>query len=187
VIVPGSWKVRGAPAGVRIVEHSGSRAELRPLFDLAESSALALDGYIDRGRVLVALDGDTIVGHVQITDTSRAHELEIKNLAVDQTMRRRGLGRALVEAVAEVARAEGRSELVVATAAADVGNLRFYQRVGFRMRSIGRDAFSEAAGYEPGLGIGGVLIRDRVWLDRVLSVGKSAVRGDRRVDAETVA
>jgi hypothetical protein len=32
--------------------------------------------------------------------------------------------------------------LPAATAAADTGNLRFYQRQGFRMRSIERDAFT---------------------------------------------
>jgi ribosomal protein S18 acetylase RimI-like enzyme len=174
VIVPGSWSVRGAAAGVRIVERGGPRAELRRLFDLAESSARALDGYIDRGRVLVALDGDAIVGHVQITETGRASELEIKNMAVDPAMQGRGLGRALVESAAELARAESRSALLVATAGADVGNLRFYQRVGFRIRSIERDVFNQAAGYEA-LSIGGIAVRDRVWLDRLLSDDESSV------------
>ena len=94
-----------------------------------------------------------------------ASELEIKNLAVAPAMQRRGIGRALVEAAAELARAERRSTLVAATAAADIGNLQFYQRLGFRMRAIERDAFREAAGYEAGLEIGGIALRDRVWLD----------------------
>jgi hypothetical protein len=55
--------------------------------------------------------------------------------------------------------------LVVATAAADIGNLRFYQRLGFRLRSIERDAFTPAIGYPPGLEIDGIELRDRVWLD----------------------
>jgi hypothetical protein len=68
-------------------------------------------------------------------------------------------------AAIELTRAGGGSELVVATAAADIGNLRFYQRLGFRMRSVERDAFTPATGYEPGLEIDGVELRDRVWLD----------------------
>ena len=60
---------------------------------------------------------------------------------------------------------EGRTGMVVATAAADVGNLRFYQRQGFRLRSIERDAFSAEAGYH-GEVIDGIPLRDRVWLDR---------------------
>jgi hypothetical protein len=51
---------------------------------------------------------------------------------------------------------------------ADIGNLRFYQRQGFRMRSVERDAFTPATGYPPGLLIDGIELRDRVWLDRAV-------------------
>jgi ribosomal protein S18 acetylase RimI-like enzyme len=98
-------------------------------------------------------------------------EAEIKNVAVEPSHRRRGIGRALIAAVNDLARDEGRSTLVVGTAAADVANLRLYQRLGFRMRSIERDAFTEAAGYEPSLSIDGMELRDRVWLDLPLSPG----------------
>ena len=48
------------------------------------------------------------------------------------------------------ARVKARSTLVVATAAADTGNLRFYQRFGFRMRSVERDAFTRRPATSPG-------------------------------------
>jgi GNAT superfamily N-acetyltransferase len=149
-----------------ITEHAGDRAALRPLFELAEDSAAALDAYIEAGRVLVAADGDTIVGHLQLTETGDAAEAEIKNMAVAETHQSRGIGRALVDAAVALARADGVETLLVATAAADIGNLRFYQRVGFRMRSIERDAFTEATGYPPGIVLDGIPLRDRVWLDR---------------------
>jgi ribosomal protein S18 acetylase RimI-like enzyme len=167
VIVPGGWDARERVAA-RIVEHKGSRSELRWLFELAEDSSRALDTYFNEGRALVALEGDEIVGHVQIIGTPHVAQLEIKNVAVDPALQRRGIGRALVEAAARVARNEGRSALVVATGAADIGNLSFYQRLGFRMRAIERDVFSTAAGYEAGLTINGIALRDRVWLDREL-------------------
>jgi ribosomal protein S18 acetylase RimI-like enzyme len=160
VLVPERWS--------RVVEHSGPRAELRSLFALAEDSEQELDAYIDRGRVLVALAGDTIVGHLQLTETREPSEIEVKNTAVDPAYQGRGIGRALMEAAMELARRDGRSMLVVATAAADIGNLRFYQRLGFRLRSVERDVFTTAAGYEPGLRIDGIELRDRVWLDRML-------------------
>ena len=37
---------------------------------------------------------------------------------------------------------------------------------GFRIRSVERDAFTPATGYEAGPLIDGVELRDRVWLDR---------------------
>jgi ribosomal protein S18 acetylase RimI-like enzyme len=162
VLVPERWG--GEPAGdVRIVEHTGPRPELRSLFELAEDSAQELDAYIEAGRVLVALDGDRVIGHVQLIATGV--EAEVKNMAVDPAHQRRGIGRALMTAAIALARAEDRSTLVVATAAADIGNLRFYQRLGFRLSAIERDAFTPATGYEPGLLIDGIELRDRVWLD----------------------
>jgi lactoylglutathione lyase len=157
---------RAAAIGVK--EHRGARTGLRSLFELAEDSSQELDAYLDAGCVLVAVDGNQVVGHVQITETERPAEAEIKNMAVDPPHQRRGIGGALIAAAIALARDEGRSTLVVATAAADVGNLRFYQRLGFRMRSIERDAYTEALGYSPQLHVDGVELRDRVWLDRSL-------------------
>jgi hypothetical protein len=59
--------------------------------------------------------------------------------------------------------------VLVATAAADIGNLRFYQRQGFRMRSIERDAFTAKTGYPADIDIDGITLRDRVWLDYPLA------------------
>jgi predicted N-acetyltransferase YhbS len=136
------------------------------LFELAEDSADELAAYIDAGRVLVAIDAGEVVGHLQLTETGRADALEVKNMAVLPRRQRHGVGRALVAAALELSRAQGRSALLVATAAADIGNLRFYQRLGFRLRSIERDAFTAATGYPPGIVIDGIELRDRVWLDR---------------------
>jgi len=153
------------PNPVRVRQHEGPRESLRSLFELAEDSARELDGYIDDGELLVAVCGEDIVGHLQLTRAAGMGELEIKNMAVLPEHQLRGVGRALVEAAIERAREQQGSRLRVATAAADPGNLRFYQRLGFRMRSIERDAFTPATGYPPGIAIDGIELRDRVWLD----------------------
>jgi GNAT superfamily N-acetyltransferase len=115
--------------------------------------------------VLVALAGELIVGHLQLVDSADAGHSEIKNMAVAPSHRRRGIGHALIRAAVDLARRQSRATLAVATAAADSDNLRFYQRAGFRMRSIERDAFTVAAGYPPHAGVDGIELRDRVWLD----------------------
>jgi hypothetical protein len=81
---------------------------------------------------------------------------------------RRRPHRNLLRATGQPAPAEAVTTILVATAAADIGNLRFYQRQGFRMRSVERDAFTPATGYPPGLLIDGIELRDRVWLDRAV-------------------
>jgi ribosomal protein S18 acetylase RimI-like enzyme len=157
-IVP--WSEWAGEAPLRVERHTGPRGELRALFEEAEDSAAQLDGYLAAGDVLVAVEGERVVGHLQLIDG------EIKNMAVAPAHRGRGIGRRLVEAAVDRAQAEGRTQLAVATAAADAGNLRFYQRAGFRLRSVERDAFTPATGYPTPTVIDGVELRDRVWLDR---------------------
>ena len=142
----------------------GPPAALRSSFELAESSAQQLDSYIELGRVLVARREGAIIGHVQLIDTREAGIVEIKNIAVAGHEQGKGIGRALVERAIADAVSEGRERMVVSTAAADTGNLRFYQRCGFRMLSIDRDAFVPETGYPEPIVIDGIELRDRVWL-----------------------
>jgi GNAT superfamily N-acetyltransferase len=141
-----------------------TRGELHHLFALAEDSPEQLDGYLHLGRVLVAVDDGLIVGHLQIVESDTANEIELRSLAVVEHRQRRGIGRALVERAVAECRAGGAGTLIVATAAADVGNLRFYQLLGFRMLRVERDAFTASGGYPDGLTIDGIPLRDRVWL-----------------------
>ncbi|HJS97304.1 MAG TPA: GNAT family N-acetyltransferase [Solirubrobacteraceae bacterium] len=152
------------PEAVRVQRHTGPRDHLRALFEEAEDSAETLDAYIEVGEVLVAIAGDGVVGHLQLV-VADAGASEIKNMAVEAAYRGRGIGRRLIDAAIEVTRANGHSTLTVATATADVGNLRFYQLAGFRMRAVERDAFTPAVGYPAGMLIDGIRLRDRVWLD----------------------
>lgn len=150
---------------VRVEIYTGDREALRHLFALAEDSTVQLDSYLELGRVLVVLSGEEVLGHLQLIGTGRPGEVEIKNMAVQEECQGQGIGARLVRAAGDLIRAEGGSTLVVATAAADVGNLRFYQRQGFRMSAIERDAFTPATGYPTAIRIDGIQLLDRVWLD----------------------
>ena len=167
VLVPARWELTGG--GVTIGWHAGSRAELRPLFALAEDSPARLEAVLDQGRVLVATDGDAVVGLVQIVDRGTPSVVELKAVAVIEARRHQGVGRALVERAAAVCRGEGTRTMLVGTAAADIGNLRFYQRLGFRALRIERDAFTAADGYPSSVVFDGISLRDRVWLSLDLS------------------
>jgi len=159
---------------VEIDWHTGDRAELRPLFELAEDSQTQLDQYIGLGRILVARRDGAILGQLQLIPRPQsgeidAGEIEIKSLGVTPDAQGTGIGRALIDAAVERCVADGWVRLLVSTAAADTGNLRFYQRVGFRMLSIERDAFTPATGYPDPIVIDGIPLRDRVWLSQDLS------------------
>jgi GNAT superfamily N-acetyltransferase len=151
---------------VRISWHRSGRPALRELFGLAEESPAVIEELIDQGRILVAtLDGE-IVGCLQLLDSRADGEVELAILAVGEQHQGRGIGTALVERAIAEARSEGLHTMRVGTSSADIANLRFYQRRGFRMLSIERDAFTPADGYPEGIETDGLPLRDRVWLTR---------------------
>jgi predicted N-acetyltransferase YhbS len=157
---------------VRVEWYTGDRAALRGLFARAEDSATMLDSYLRAGRALVAVRAGEVVGHLLLVDGGTPGELEIKNMAVRESLRGRGIGARLVRAAVDAAAVGSSIRIVVATAAADTGNLRFYQRQGFRLQCVERDAFTPVSGYPPGLRVDGIELRDRVWLDQ--PVGSAA-------------
>jgi ribosomal protein S18 acetylase RimI-like enzyme len=166
-LVPGRWEGT-ADSGVEIGWYPGERTRLRGLFALAEDSPQRLEAGLERGRVLVATDGGEIVGYAQLVESGTAGEVELLSMAVTERLQHQGIGRALVTRAIAESRADGVRNLLAATAAADTGNLRFYQRLGFRMLRIERDAFTPADGYPEGLMSEGIPLRDRVWLTLAL-------------------
>lgn len=145
--------------------YDGDRDLLRPLFREADDSEQQLDAYLDLGAVFVAEDDGQVIGHLQLITGDDA---ELKSMAVAESRRGTGVGRALVRAALEHCRQNAAKRLLVATAAADIGNLRFYQRQGFRMLRIERDAFVPSTGYPDEIVIDGIPLRDRVWLSQDL-------------------
>lgn len=147
---------------------TGDRAEVRPLFELAEDSVAQLDRYLDLGEVLVAMRGGTPIAHLQLVPTEADGEIELKNMAVLPEHQGRGVGRSLVAEAVRRATRDGYRRMIVATATADAGNIRFYQRVGFRLTSVDPDAFTPETGYPQRIVIDGIELRDRVWFARDL-------------------
>ena len=91
------------------------------------------------------------------------HKCEIKSIAVLAPLQRHGIGTKLAHAAVEHARSHGCIELIVGTATADIDNLAFYQRLGFRIDRIERDTFIADRGYFA-LESNGIQARDRLWL-----------------------
>jgi ribosomal protein S18 acetylase RimI-like enzyme len=152
----------------RIEEYDGPHRDLIDSFLEAEDSRSRLDAYLDLGRVWVARDQDgRLLGHLQAVAEGDG-TWEVTNTAVTEEARGRGIGRALLEHAVSAARADGAGRMVLATAAADVGALRFYQRCGFRMTRVVQDAFVPQTGYPEGIEVDGIPMRDQVWFERAL-------------------
>ena len=155
-----------APAcGVHVELHSGDRDELMPLFSLADDSPSAILAYRDRGTLLVARDGETILGHALVIDEGVPDCAELKSLAVGAEYQGRGIGSRLVRAVVDEVRRRGIDRLETSTATADIRNLRFYQLNGFRMLRVERDAFNAETGHHGAISEDGIEVRDRIVFD----------------------
>jgi GNAT superfamily N-acetyltransferase len=126
------------------------------------------DGYLDHirdvedrartARVLVAVDDDgRILGSVTYVpgpgsayaETERDGEAGIRMLGVRPEAQGRGVGRSLMNACVELARAEGRDRLVLVTTGVFKQAVRLYLRAGFK-RSRERDFAPE-----PGISLRG--------------------------------
>jgi len=150
---------------MRIERYDGERVALVPLFALADDSPAQVAAYLPLGEILVARDGELIIGHAQVVDSETPEEFELKSLAVIGARQGQGIGHDLVAAVVARCRERGGRRLIVSTAAASAGTLRFYQRQGFRMYRVVQDAFGPATGYPKGLLIDGIPLRDQVFLE----------------------
>lgn len=160
-----------ADAPMHIRTFDGDRRSLNSLFMLADDSKRQISEYIDHGEIVVATEGEAIIGHLQIAEADEPGALEIKSMAVHEAHQRKGLGRGLVKEAITRCRARGGTRLIVATATADVGNLYFYQRQGFRMFRIVRDVFSTSTGYADDAEIDGIPLRDQAVLEFDLGIG----------------
>jgi ribosomal protein S18 acetylase RimI-like enzyme len=93
-----------------------------------------LEAVRERGRILLAaFEGETLIGSVQLNPEPRAngrHRAEVMKLVVLRSHRGRGVGRALMQALLEVARQSGRSLLLLDVRSGDPAE-RLYRRLGF--------------------------------------------------------
>lgn len=147
--------------------HSGSRDSLAQLFSEADDSESEIARYRDLGVVLVGTEHGKLLGHVQIVETDERGVFEIKSLAVKEDRRSQGIGGALVHAALAHCRGHGARSVVVATAAASIEALKFYQRLGFRIHRVIRDFYAAERGYRPLL-LNGIPLLDEVILDIAL-------------------
>jgi ribosomal protein S18 acetylase RimI-like enzyme len=122
--------------GVRI-ERAANAAQIEAaahLFDgPARSDAVARFLAEESHHLLIAYDEGRPVGFVsgvEMTHPDKGTEMFLYELAVDETARRRGVGTALVDALAALAREEGCYDMWVLTDDDNEAAVRTYRRAG---------------------------------------------------------
>ena len=117
-------RVTGADA----VEAAAHLLDAPPL-PAATAAFLAADGH----HLLLAREDDRPVGFVSGVETThpdKGTEMFLSELGVDEAFRRRGIGTALVRALADLARERGCTGMWVATEADNEAALATYRRAG---------------------------------------------------------
>lgn len=111
------------------------------LYD-ADPSREAVADYLSRGECYAAfIDGIPIPAGVCVLLRTRPFTMEIVNIAVDETFRRRGIAKKMIACCMERAREAGCGVLEVGTGNSGMAQLALYQKCGFSITSVDIDFF----------------------------------------------
>ena len=113
------------------LEPAEDREALVPILLEADESEPVLREYLHRGDLYrIVLEGELVGAVLLIPEGPDA--VEIKNIALSEEHRGQGLGRAAIDAVADLVRGSGAARLLVGTGDSSIGTITFYRHVGFR-------------------------------------------------------
>jgi GNAT superfamily N-acetyltransferase len=161
---------------VELLPVTGDREAFLPLLLEADESEEMVRTYLKEGRLFaVEVDGTTAgemlvisLGETRAGDAPEGGTWEIRNIAIAEEQRGRGVGRRAIELLADLAAADGVGRLLVGTADIAWETHRFYLRCGFRYTGVRRGFFDRYP--EPVL-FDGMVVRDMVLFDRPTSDG----------------
>lgn len=123
--------------------------------------------HVDSVAALIAFDGERRVGAVTYVIDGGDCELT----SVDAVDPRTGIGTKLLRAVEQAALADGCTRVWLITTNDNLDALRFYQRRGYHLTQLHRDAITESRRLKPSIsliGAYGIPIRDEIELEKTL-------------------
>lgn len=106
--------------------------------------------------------------------TYEVREGECEVVTLDSLEEKRGIGTALMDAVEREARAAGCRRLWLITTNDNTRALRFYQKLGFTLAALHREAIAESRKLKPSIaltGEDGIPIRDEIEMEKELGAG----------------
>lgn len=128
----------------------------------ADPSEQLVRRYCADGYCFIAEQRDVIIGVFVLLAIDSA-TIEIKNIAIAEPERGKGLGKRLVLVALEEARKLGFTAVEIGTGNSSFAQLALYQKCGFRMKTIDRDFFTRH--YTEPIIENGLECRDMVRLD----------------------
>ncbi|HEY2349398.1 MAG TPA: GNAT family N-acetyltransferase [Puia sp.] len=108
----------------------------------ADPSMEVVSTYLKLSEIYVALLENKIIGTFVLYPVNQ-ETLEIKNIAVDEKLQRKGIGKMLLSKATEIAIAKGARKIDIATSNASFVPLYLYQKVGFDIDLIKKNFITE--------------------------------------------
>lgn len=108
----------------------------------ADPSMEAISKYLPSSDVYVTISEEKIVACF-VLYTIDARTIEIKNIAVTDSLQGKGIGKFLLRQATQIARDKGAVFLTIGTSNASIGQLYLYQKEGFEITAIKHNFFSE--------------------------------------------
>lgn len=133
---------------------------------LADETTEAIDQYIFNCDIYVLHDGERNIAVMALYKNSNT-ELEIKNIAVTESYRNKGIGSILINKAKEIALDKLYQKLTVGTSDTGFQQIRFYEKNGFLKTGIRKNFFIE--NYPEPIYENGLQMRDMVLLTHHLS------------------
>lgn len=133
-----------------------------PLLLLGDEQESMIDRYLEEGALYIWKEGEETAGVCVVTDQGNG-VLELKNIAVDPRFQRRGIGRAMIEALAK--RYRGSYRVLLAGTGEAPSTLGFYQHCGFTYSHRVKDFFLQ---YDHPIVEDGAQLKDMVYFQRTL-------------------
>jgi ribosomal protein S18 acetylase RimI-like enzyme len=133
---------------------------------LADETEEAINRYIFKSDLYLLHDGTENIAVMALYKNSDT-ELEIKNIAVIESYRSKGIGSILMDKAKEIAKENHYKILTVGTSDTGFQQIRFYEKNGFIKTGIRKDFFIE--NYPSPLYENGLQMRDMVVLSHHLA------------------
>lgn len=132
---------------------------------LADETMDAINKYVDDSDVYVLEDNKDQLAVFCLYPID-ASTLELKNIAVAESLQGKGIGGLLIQEVVAIGKKKGYSRLIVGTADCGVDQIRFYERNGFKKYGVKENFFLD--NYAAPIIENGVQLKDMVMLEQLL-------------------
>lgn len=150
----------------QILKIEDNRERLLDLLLLADPEEAVVLAYLNRGWLFALFENDELYGVMHLLEHD-ARTLEVKNIAVKESAQGKGFGKQLLDQAKSFARQQGYCTLMVGTGNSSVWIFAFYQKAGFRFKSVIRDFF--VINYKEPIFENGLQCRDMIILDQELN------------------